>query len=98
MAAGREIEPGIVQVRPNPMRGHVEIRYRAPGESRVRIGIYDVAGRLVREFLEVSPRAGEYNVVWDGMDMSGRPAARGSYFVRMAPGAGPGGQRLLVIR
>ena len=95
-------EPGlsswIVQVRPNPMREQVEIRYEVSAISEVRIGIYDVAGRVVKEFSQRSPGAGEYAVLWDGMDDSGRRALSGTYFVRMTPGRVLGQQKLLLVR
>jgi flagellar hook assembly protein FlgD len=31
-------------------------------------------------------RAGEHDAAWDGRDVSGRPAASGTYFVRMKVG------------
>ena len=92
------LRAGILQLRPNPMRGEVEIRYRASAESDVRIGIYDVAGRVRKEFVERMSGAGEQSVVWDGTDRVGRHVPGGTYFVRLTPGNGPAQQKLLVIR
>ena len=95
--AATTLGSGIVEVRPNPMREQVEIRYRTAGMSDVRIGIYDVAGRVVKELSAGTPAAGSYAVLWDGRDVSGRRAASGTYFVRMTSATGPQQRRLLVI-
>jgi flagellar hook assembly protein FlgD len=48
----------------------------------VRLAIYDVQGRLVRELVRGSVPTGEIAVRWDGRQRDGRLAASGTYFVR----------------
>jgi hypothetical protein len=66
---------------PNPFRDTVRIDWApAPGETRARVRVHDVTGRLVRT-LEGGP-----GVSWDGRDGAGRPVAPGTYFVRLETG------------
>jgi flagellar hook assembly protein FlgD len=48
----------------------------------VQIGIYDVAGRKVRNLADRLFPAGEQVLRWDGTDDAGAKVARGVYFVR----------------
>lgn len=69
---------------PNPFRLSTTFAYSVPGDrsQEVRIGIYDVAGRLVRTIVSGSQAPGRHEVTWDGTDSRGRHANRGVYFVR----------------
>jgi len=70
--------------RPNPTDGGAEIGYTLDRASRVRVAVFDVAGRLVR-VLDPSGQAdpGPHEVHWDGHDRSGRAAPAGLYFARI---------------
>jgi hypothetical protein len=78
----------LAQNYPNPFNPSTAIRYfiRAPG--RVRIRIYDVAGRLVTTLLDEfqSPRTDGYQVTWPGTNSSGQPVSSGVYFCRLTAG------------
>lgn len=68
--------------RPNPSPGATRIAFQVPAATRVRLGIHDVAGRLVRSF-DGTYAGGGHSVEWDGRDGSGRYLPAGVYFVRM---------------
>jgi hypothetical protein len=72
---------------PNPARGTLSIAFSvaAPAE-KVRIEIFDVAGRRVSTPLERDMSPGRYRVSWSGEVSSGGRAASGIYFVRMQAG------------
>lgn len=55
------------------------IRYQAPEAGKVRMGIFDAEGRLVRA-MEQEARLGENSLQWDGIDQHGHPVASGVYF------------------
>jgi flagellar hook assembly protein FlgD len=46
----------------------------------VSLGVYDVAGRLVKTLLEADVAAGEHQVRWNGQDGSGCKVSAGMYF------------------
>lgn len=71
---------------PNPFDSrtrHTTIRYRLSEDSRVRIIVYNVYGRLVREwtFYAGLPggRRGVNLMAWDGTDRIGRKVSKGIY-------------------
>ncbi|MFH1681944.1 MAG: S8 family serine peptidase [Candidatus Eisenbacteria bacterium] len=70
-----------------------------PAREDVRIRIYDVAGRLLREVWNGPMRAGERLAVdWDGKDAGGRRVRSGVYFLRFEAGPFTATRRLVVLR
>jgi flagellar hook assembly protein FlgD len=57
-----------------------------PGADEV--GIYDVAGRLVRTLRAGGLQGGRYEFAWDGRSEAGRPVAAGAYVARARDGGG----------
>jgi hypothetical protein len=83
MARRVEVRPAV----PNPFNPRTTLSYRvAPGTETVRLRLFDVRGRLVREFVPTSA-TGWNSVVWDGADHRGRQVSSGNYrFVVEADG------------
>ncbi len=52
-------------------------------DARVRLEVFDLAGRRVRVLEERRLVAGSYEVPWDGRDGAGRAAASGVYLARL---------------
>ncbi|MCK4513565.1 right-handed parallel beta-helix repeat-containing protein, partial [bacterium] len=52
------------QNRPNPFNPTTAISYAVPKESRVRIAVYDLSGRLVRVLVDELRPPGEHSVLW----------------------------------
>ncbi len=60
----------------------LEVVYRLPrAGGKLRIVIFDLAGRVCRELLDAKTETGQGLVVWDGRNASGRIAAGGIYAV-----------------
>jgi len=68
---------------PNPALGPVTLRFALPREAPVRLGIYDVGGRRVRELASGTQTMGEHALVWDLRDDSGHAVVAGLYFARL---------------
>jgi len=85
--AGDEIEvPSTYVLRgvfPNPFNPVTSVVYASPGEGRVLLAVYNVAGRLVRTLVDGSVGPGYHSVVWDGRDQNGVEVGSGVYFCRM---------------
>jgi hypothetical protein len=73
----------------------VAISYSTPSTSRVRLAIFDVSGRLVRELVNGSQPAGRHEVSWDHRDMHGRTVGSGVYFANV--NAGETSEKLKVV-
>jgi len=102
-AAGVEDEQATLrfvlhQSRPNPSRRSATIRFALSMSSDVRIGVYDVSGRLVRVLSDRAWRPGEHEVVWDGLDGRGREVASGVYFYTMEAGGLRDARKMVLLK
>ncbi|HEY3215760.1 MAG TPA: FlgD immunoglobulin-like domain containing protein, partial [Candidatus Eisenbacteria bacterium] len=71
-------------IAPNPVRERAVLAYDVPAAGgAVRLGLYDVGGRLVRSLVDGPQTPGQKSVAWDGRDDLGHALAAGMYFVRM---------------
>lgn len=88
---GRDGVPTVLALAaaPNPAREAATIQFDLPQRGAVALGIYDVAGRLVRRLADESFEPGRYSRTWDGSTDAGTHAAAGLYYVRLAA---PGGR------
>jgi photosystem II stability/assembly factor-like uncharacterized protein len=68
---------------PNPFAARTSIGFTLARAGRVRLGVYDLAGRRVRVLEEGERPAGRHDVAWDGRDDAGRLARAGSYRYRL---------------
>ncbi len=73
---------------PNPFNATTQITFGVPEKSHVRIGVYNILGKLVRELIDGEYYPGFYSVRWDGIDNSGNPVSSGVYCYRMTTGGG----------
>ncbi len=76
-------EPVLVGNHPNPFNPSTTLVFGLPDAQDVRITVYDVNGRRVRELLNDRLDAGFGTARWDGRDASGQSVAAGVYFSRM---------------
>jgi hypothetical protein len=75
---------GLSPCRPNPMGARADgttLRLDLPRAMPVRLGVYDVDGRLVRTLLDGRLEAGSHALTWNGADAAGIPQGSGIYFV-----------------
>jgi aminopeptidase N len=70
--------------RPNPFNPATVIPYELPRGGRMRLALYDTAGRLVRTLVDGEAAAGAHEARWDGRDEAGRPVGSGAYFARLS--------------
>jgi hypothetical protein len=73
----------LAPISPNPTTGGAEVRFALPATSDVRLGVYDLAGRRMRELAAGRLAAGSHTARWDGRDASGAAVGSGLYFVRL---------------
>jgi hypothetical protein len=87
-----------LSVTPNPSTQSVRLIYRVNRPDRVRLGIYDAAGRRVRMLLSEVAAPGAGSVVWDGRDDRGVQVDAGIYFGRLELRNTILSQRTVVLR
>lgn len=71
---------------PNPFNPETKIRYSLQKAGNVKIVIYDILGKEIATLVNDFRSPGNYDVVWNGMNSSGSPAASGVYFYSIRSG------------
>jgi len=97
-SGGAPLSFRLYRAAPNPLVGRTVVSFDMPEARRVRVVVYDAAGRHVRTLAEGPLPAGRHRVVWDGTDDGGRAAATGIYFVRFDAETMHARQKLLILR
>jgi photosystem II stability/assembly factor-like uncharacterized protein len=93
--AGGAVPSGFAlrQNYPNPFNPATEVRFEVASRERVRIGVYDVLGRLAAVLVDGELSPGAYTVDWDA---SSSPS--GVYYARMSAGAFSATVKMLLVR
>jgi len=68
---------------PNPFKSQIQIKYSLVKHGCIKINVYDISGRLVRNLLNQNLQEGVRTAVWDGEAEAGRQVPSGVYFVRL---------------
>ncbi|MHC4179782.1 MAG: T9SS type A sorting domain-containing protein, partial [Planctomycetota bacterium] len=66
---------------PNPFTGSTRIAYTLPHEASVRVGVFDVMGRMVTRLMDGTDSAGDHVLEWDAVRF-----ANGTYFIQLQVG------------
>lgn len=84
---------------PSPFASATTVRFDLYQAARVRLAVYDVAGRLTRRLFERDrATAGAYAIPWDGRDDAGTAVPGGMYFYRLETDHGTQTARVVRIR
>jgi hypothetical protein len=85
-------------VQPNPLRVQGEIAYTLPEAGKVRLAVYDVAGRQVAVLSDGVQEGGQHAMRWDGRDALGNPLPAGVYLLRLETGGRASSRKLVIAR
>jgi hypothetical protein len=96
--AGVPGEVYIEVVSGNPVSSVSSILYGLPIRGDVRIGVYDVSGRLVRKLVEGLKGSGHHTVQWSGTGRSGTRLSSGIYFVRLEAEQGERTVKIIIAK
>ncbi|HHE46737.1 MAG TPA: T9SS type A sorting domain-containing protein, partial [Bacteroidetes bacterium] len=69
---------------PNPFNSSTTIRYILARNGLVQVTIRDVTGREIVSLVEGYRNAGQYSIVWNGMNGEGKLVSSGLYFVTVS--------------
>jgi hypothetical protein len=83
---------------PNPAHGSFTLRYALPREAAVRLAIYDLTGRRVRDLVSRAEQPGVHSIGWDLRDDRGEAVGVGIYFARLAVEGRTLMQKLAMLR
>ncbi len=86
-------------VTPNPAREFFTISYSIPEKGKVKVGIYDVTGRLVRSFpINQSTNQLINCITWKVEDDKGRKVSQGIYFCLMETKGSRVSRKMMVVK
>lgn len=83
---------------PNPFNPATALTFDLPERTAVRLVVFDLAGRTVRELTAGTYPAGRHTVTWDGRAGSGSPASSGIYFARLTVGDWSSTRKLILMK
>jgi len=88
----------FVSASPNPFSDQTSVAYGLGIATQYRLGVYDVAGRRVAQLASGTGQAGDFNVIWNGIDDRGRRVPSGVYFVRLNAGGSVASDKIVLFR
>lgn len=77
------LRTALLQNVPNPFNPGTQIRFDLRHLSPVRLQIFDLRGRLVRTLVNTTLPPARHEVIWNGVDDSGRSVPSGAYIYRL---------------
>jgi glucose/arabinose dehydrogenase len=84
---------------PTPARSRVTLAFTSAQTGPVRLRIFDLAGRELRQVVEERAlSAGRHSREWDLRDGAGRPVGSGVYIARLETGGDVTARKILVVR
>jgi len=83
---------------PNPFNASTAIEYAVPAKSQVTVTVYNILGREVNTLVDENKAAGNYRVVWDGSDYSGKTVASGIYLYQVRIGDKTGVKKAVLLK
>ncbi|MFZ0390512.1 MAG: M6 family metalloprotease domain-containing protein [Calditrichia bacterium] len=92
------LEFTVHQNYPNPFNPETLIEYSIPAKEQVEISVYNTLGQQVRTLVSEIKEAGNYQVVWNGRNNSGTPAASGLYYYTVKAGDHLATKKMLLLR
>jgi hypothetical protein len=87
-----------VSVYPNPFNPTVTVRIEAAVGSRLRVSVYDIAGRLVGEVMNATTTTNVTTLRWNGRNRWGRAVSSGVYFLRVSAAGTTRTHKLTVLK
>ncbi len=89
---------GLGGIYPNPFNPSTTIEYSVAAAGRIRLEIYDAAGKKVRTLIDRFCGPGSFRVSWDGKNGEGRQAGSGVYFLKYSSGASACTKKLVLLK
>jgi len=89
----RPVDFKLSQNYPNPFNPSTNIEFTIPADGSVRLDLYDITGREVKNILSGNYSAGYYNVKINAEDLSG-----GIYFYRLIAGSFTSAKKMILLK
>ena len=83
---------------PNPFNPLTKVEFSLDANGFVKLDVYDMHGRLVRQLVAESLPAGAHSIVWDGLDGDGRKVGSGVYLARLQAGGRTAEHKMVLLK
>ncbi len=83
---------------PNPFNASTEIQFDLPVDAKVKVAVYDVAGKEIATLVDGELAAGTHTVRWDARDSDGNELPTGVYFCKMKSGDFVAVTKLILVK
>lgn len=83
---------------PNPFNPATTISFELAATGRVRLDVFDVAGRRVATLVDGMRAAGPHQAAWNGRDGNGQPVSSGLYFYRLLAGGTSQTKKMVLLK
>jgi len=93
-AGGARLEQNV----PNPLNPGTTIAFELARPDHVTLRVIDLHGRVIRTLVVGERSGGRHEVVWDGRDEQGSPAASGIYLYRLVTSDGVASRKLTLMK
>ncbi len=88
----------LLQAYPNSFNSITTFKYNLPEKAHVSLVIYNNIGQKVVELMSDDQQAGEYKLIWNGLDYRGIPVKSGLYLCHFKSGNNSFTQKILLKR
>ncbi|GAB4168570.1 MAG: hypothetical protein Kow00108_01710 [Calditrichia bacterium] len=83
---------------PNPFNPVTTFSYTLPGSAEVFVGVYNLAGQLVKELDKGFKSQGVYQLQWDGTNQAGQGMASGIYIYQLRAGGMTISKKMVLVK
>jgi len=83
---------------PNPFNPVTAIRFELPVNDHVRLEIFNINGRFVKQIVNASLSGGSYTFFWNGKNEHGRQMSSGIYYYRLRASEFVDVKRMVLLR
>ncbi len=73
----------LAQNYPNPFNPATKIEFSIPVTAHVTISVFNILGQETARLVDEIKPAGNYSIIWDGVDSYGQKVSSGIYFYRI---------------
>ncbi|MCP4242682.1 MAG: T9SS type A sorting domain-containing protein, partial [bacterium] len=88
----------LLSAYPNPFNPSTKLSFELATPARVRLNIFDAAGRLVTTLVDEQRGVGRHDFVWNGQNDAGRSVASGVYLYRFEAGDVVQTKRMMLLK
>lgn len=74
----------MAQNYPNPFNPETTIRFQLPSSGQVRLTVFNILGKQVRDLIDRQMEPGFHSVIWDARDDNGSRVTSGIYYYRIS--------------